>query len=205
MNDGGIFSIGHSTHPIDRFIALLKQHEIDVVADVRSSPFSRFNPQFNKDDLAQTLKQSGIKYAFFGNELGARADDPSCYVEGKVQYSRLAARDVFRHAISRLIKGAADHRIALMCAEKEPLDCHRTILVSQALVKAGCEVNHIHSDGSLEPQDAALERLLDLTGVPKSDLFQTKDELLQEALKRQESRIAYQESHEALKEHGVRK
>ena len=184
---------------------LLKQHEIDVVADVRSSPFSRFNPQFNKDDLAQTLKQSGIKYAFFGNELGARADDPSCYVEGKVQYSRLAARDVFRHAISRLIKGAADHRIALMCAEKEPLDCHRTILVSQALVKAGCEVNHIHSDGSLEPQDAALERLLDLTGVPKSDLFQTKDELLQEALKRQESRIAYQESHEALKEHGVRK
>lgn len=205
MNEGGIFSIGHSTHPVECFIALLKQHGIDVVADVRSSPFSRFNPQFNRDGLAHALRQSGIKYAFFGDELGARVDNPSCYVEGKVQYARLAARDEFRHAIARLIKGAANHRIALMCAEKEPLDCHRTILVSQALVKAGCEVNHIHSDGSLELQNAALERLLDLTGVPKSDLFQSKDELLQEALKRQESRIAYQENNEALKEHGLRK
>ena len=194
MNAGGIFSIGHSTQPLDRFIALLKQHQIGVVADVRSSPFSRFNPQFNREGISEALRNAAIKYAFFGKELGARADDPSCYVNGRVQYSRLASRKEFKEAIARLLKGAVDHRIALMCAEKEPLDCHRTILVSQELSKAGCEVQHIHHDGSLETHTAALERLLDVTGVPRTDLFKSKEELLGEALEKQESRIAYQES-----------
>lgn len=194
MNAGGIFSIGHSTQPLDRFIALLKQHKIGVVADVRSSPFSRFNPQFNRESISEALRSAGIKYAFFGKELGARADDPSCYVNGRVQYSRLASRKEFRDAIARLLKGAVDHRIALMCAEKEPLDCHRTILVSQELSKAGCEVQHIHHSGSLETHTAALERLLDVTGIPRTDLFKSKEELLGEALEKQESRIAYQES-----------
>lgn len=192
MPNGGIFSIGHSTQPVDRFIELLKKHNIDVVADVRSSPFSRFNPQFNKDSIASALKKSGIKYAFFGKELGARADDPSCYVKGKVQYDRLAARDEFKHAISRLQKGSIDHRIALMCAEKEPLECHRTILVSQALSQAGWEVTHILYDGSLETHESTLDRLLDITGLPKSDLFKSRDALLAEALSKQESRIAYE-------------
>jgi uncharacterized protein (DUF488 family) len=194
MVDGGIFSIGHSTQPVDRFVALLKQHQIDVVADVRSTPFSRFTPQFNRENLAGALRGSGIKYIFFGKELGARADDPSCYVNGKVQYARLAAKDQFRHAITRLINGALDHRVALVCAEKEPLECHRTILVSQELSKAGCNVKHIHYDGSLETHEAALERLLDVTGLPRADLFKSKDDLLSEALELQESRIAYQES-----------
>mgnify|MGYP001133230141 CR=1 FL=1 len=194
MKDGGIFSIGHSTQPLDRFIALLKQQQIDVVADVRSSPFSRYNPQFNRESISEALRSAGIKYAFFGKELGARADDPSCYVNGKVQYSRLASRKEFKEAVERLLKGAIDYRIALMCAEKEPLDCHRTILVSQELSKGGTEVQHIHHDGSLETHTAALERLLDITGVPTTDLFKSKEELLCEALERQESRIAYQES-----------
>lgn len=194
MKEGGIFSIGHSTQSLDQFVALLDQQRIDVVADVRSSPFSRFNPQFNRDNLSEALRSAGIKYAFFGKELGARADDPSCYINGKVQYSRLASRKEFKEAIARLLKGAADHRIALMCAEKEPLDCHRTILVSQELSKAGCEVQHIHQDGSLETHMEALERLLDVTGIPRTDLFKSKEELLHEALEKQESRIAYQES-----------
>lgn len=194
MKDGGIFSIGHSTQPLDRFVGLLKKRRIDVVADVRSSPFSRFNPQFNRESLSDALRGAGIKYAFFGRELGARADDPYCYVNGKVQYSRLASRKEFKEAIARLLKGATDHRIALMCAEKEPLDCHRTILVSQELLKAGYEVQHIHNDGSIETHTAALERLLDVTGIPRTDLFKSKEELLCEALEKQESRIAYQES-----------
>lgn len=165
-----------------------------MLADVRSSPFSRFNPQFNRENIAEDLRNSGIKYAFFGRALGARADDPSCYMNGKVQYSRLASRQEFREAIARLLKGAVDHRIALMCAEQEPLDCHRTILVSQELLKAGCEVRHIHHNDSLETHAAALERLLDVTGVPRDDLFKNREELLGEALEKQESRIAYQES-----------
>lgn len=192
MPNGGIFSIGHSTQPVDRFIEVLKKNNINVVADVRSSPFSRFNPQFNKENIASALKTSGIKYAFFGKELGARADDPSCYVKGKVQYARLAARDDFRSAIRRLINGSLDHRIALMCAEKEPLDCHRTILVSQALCESGCDVKHILYDGSLETHEAALDRLLSITGLPKTDLFKSREDLLAEALSKQESRIAYE-------------
>ena len=191
MPSGGIFSIGHSTHPVDHFIDLLTRHGINVVADVRSSPYSRFNPQFNRQSLADALKQSGIKYAFFGKELGARADDPSCYLDGKVQYARLAARADFGHAIDRLLAGAKDHRIALMCSEKEPLECHRTILVSQALIKAACPVNHILHDGTLETHDATLDRLLQLVGSSNEDMFSSRSDLLSEALSKQESRIAY--------------
>ena len=190
---GGFLSIGHSTHPINRFVSLLHQHHVNLVADVRSAPFSRFNPQFNKNTLAGTLKSEGIEYLFFGKELGARVDDPSCYIDGKVQYSRLAARQEFKGAISRLVREAAEHRIALMCAEKEPLDCHRTILVSQALAGAGHEINHIHADGIIETHGETLKRLMQMTGVPEDDLFQTTDELIQAALAQQEDKIAYRQ------------
>ena len=191
MQDGGIYSIGHSTHSVEHFIDLLMRHEIDVVADVRSSPFSKFNPQFNKGCIVDSLKSSGIKYAFFGKELGARTDDPSCYIEDKVQYARLASKSDFRQAIDRLLKGALDYRIALMCSEKEPLECHRTILVSQALAKAGCAVKHILYDGRLETHEATLDRLLKKNGPSSEDMFISKDDLLAETLLKQESRIAY--------------
>ena len=193
MKDKGIFSIGHSAHPIERFIDLLEKHHIDVVADVRSSPFSRFNPQFNKGNLAGALQDADIKYVFFGNELGARVDDPSCYVEGQVQYDRLAARNGFKKAVSKLVKDSTDYRIALMCVEKEPLDCHRTILVSQAMFEGErkIEVSHIHADGTLESHSAALDRLMDMTGLSGQDFFTDDSEQLQEALAKQESKIAY--------------
>ena len=191
MPCGGIFSIGHSTHPVDHFMDLLARHGIDAVADVRSSPYSRFNPQFNRQTIANALKHSGIKYAFFGKELGARTEDPSCYLNGRVQYARLAARADFGHAIDRLLAGAKDHRIALMCSEKEPLECHRTILVSQALIKTGCPMTHILHDGTLETHDATLDRLLQLVGSSNEDMFSSRSDLLSEALSKQESRIAY--------------
>lgn len=191
MSGGALFSIGHSTLPLDRFVALLRQHDIQVLADVRSMPFSRFNPQYNRESLAQSLKDQGIRYAYFGAQLGARSDDPADYANGRVSYSRLARRPEFRTAIGRLVNGAADHRIALMCAEKEPLNCHRTIHVSQELFRQSHEVLHIHHDGRLEPHSAALERLLDLTGVSKTDLFKSRDELFAEALEKQGARMSY--------------
>lgn len=192
MPDGGIFSIGHSTHPLDRFLGLLKRHDIDAVADVRSMPFSKFNPQFNRDSLVEELNRSNMKYVFLGRELGARTEDSSCHgPDGKVRYDRLAAREDFKLAIDRLIEGARDRRTALMCAEREPLDCHRAILVSQELYRKGCEVGHILDDGSLETHEAALERLLDAERIPCMDLFRSKKELLDEALSRREGRIAY--------------
>lgn len=185
------FTIGHSTHPVEVFISLLKQHAVTALADVRSAPFSRFNPQFNKDALAGELKTHGIKYVFLGRELGARSDDPSCYENGRVQYGRLARTELFKQGIARVMKGAGEHRIALMCAEKEPLECHRTLLVARALDEQGVEVVHILGNGRLESHRAAMERLLDVTGLPHEDLFRSRADLVAEALARQEERVAY--------------
>lgn len=192
MTGSALYSIGHSTHPIEDFTALLRRHEISVVADVRSAPYSRYNPQFNRESLKRSLKSEGIGYLFLGKELGPRVDDPGCYANGKVKYSRLAERPAFRDGVERVAKGAETHRIALMCAEKEPLECHRTLLVAQALAARGLRVDHIHADGSLEGHSQALERLPDLVGLPRDDLFLSKADILKEALERQEERVAYQ-------------
>jgi len=192
-----IMTIGHSTHSAEAFLALLRQHRVDAVGDVRSSPFSRFNPQFNREVLERHLRENEIRYIFLGRELGARSEDPACYVEGRVQYARLAQTELFQSGLDRVMKGAARFRIALMCAEKEPLECHRTLLVARALVTRGQPVLHLHADGRLETHAAAMERLLDLTGVPKEDLFRSRDELLNEALQRQERQIAYADEAQA--------
>ena len=192
-----VLTIGHSTHSAEAFLALLRMHGVEAVADVRSSPFSRFNPQFNRDALEQFLKTNGIRYAFLGRELGARSEDRSCYDHGRVQYARLARTALFQSGLDRVLEGAARFRMALMCAEKEPLECHRTLLVAKALAARGQPVVHIHADGRLETHEAAMERLLDVTGVPKEDLFRSREELLSEALARQEQRVAYVDEEQA--------
>ena len=188
-----VFTIGHSTHSAEAFLALLRQHGIEALADVRSSPFSRFNPQFNRDNLERSLRENDIRYVFLGKELGARSDDRSCYDHGRVQYARLARTSVFQSGIDRVQQGVGRYRIALMCAEKEPLECHRTLLVARSLAERGVPVQHIHADGHLETHESAMERLLDITRVPKEDLFRTKEELLAEALEKQEAKVAYVE------------
>jgi uncharacterized protein (DUF488 family) len=186
-----IFTIGHSTHSAEAFLGLLRQHGIEAVADVRSSPFSRFNPQFNRENLERFLKANNVHYVFLGKELGARTQDPSCYNDGRVVYQRLAQTLLFQSGLDRVQEGARRYRITLMCAEKEPLECHRTLLVAKALVERGRAVQHIHADGRLETHTAAMERLFELTGIAKSDLFRSREELLAEALSRQEQRIVY--------------
>lgn len=187
-----VFTIGHSTHKQERFIKLLSQHGITALCDVRSKPFSRVNPQFNLDELKKVLPEHGIKYVFLGKELGARSDDPTCYKDGKVQYGRLAASAIFKEGIARIQDGLEKgFSIALMCAEKEPLECHRTILVSRALAKAGLEVKHIHADGRLESHTDALKRLAYMLKLPQADMFNQTDEAFADVYHRQEERIAY--------------
>jgi uncharacterized protein (DUF488 family) len=186
-----VFTIGHSTHAQSVFIALLRQYDITALADVRSAPFSRFARHFNKNTLAKDVKTDGIKYVFLGRELGARSNDPSLYDRGRVRYARLAETDLFKRGIARVVHGAEDNRIALMCAEKEPLECHRTPLVARALCERGLDVMHILADGTLEPHEAAMDRLLELTGSPREDLFLTRQDLIADALAKQEEKIAY--------------
>lgn len=186
-----VFTIGHSTHPIEVFIQLLREHQIEALVDVRSSPFSRFNPQFNKPNLERSLREQGIKYVFLGLELGARSDDPSCYERGRVIYERLASTKLFRSGLERVLCGAEDYRVALMCAEKDPLECHRTLLVARTLDDRDVNIVHILADGRIEAHEAAMTRLLEIVGLPQEDLFRSRAELVGEALAMQEKRIAY--------------
>jgi uncharacterized protein (DUF488 family) len=188
---GHIFTIGHSTHELGKFLSLLLQHKVTAVADVRSVPASRFTPQFNRNAIKHALREVDVKYVFLGRELGARTENPDCYVNGQVQYDRLAKTSEFAEGIDRILNGATKERIALMCAEQDPLDCHRTVLVSRVLAERGITVDHIHGDGSLESHDDAVHRLMAGFGLDQADLFHSPHELMEEALSRQERRIAY--------------
>jgi uncharacterized protein (DUF488 family) len=187
-----IHTIGHSNHPIERFLALLEPQGITAVADVRSTPYSRFNPQFRREKLQAALAGVGIQYVFLGVELGARSQDPACYdSEGRVSYARLAGTDLFRKGIERLRTGMAEHRTSLMCAEREPLECHRTILVARELVREGVAVTHILADGSLESHEHAMQRLATSLKLAAGDLFGNSADSIERAYDLQAARIAY--------------
>jgi uncharacterized protein (DUF488 family) len=151
------------------------------------------NPQFNRDTLKQTLRDAGIKYVFLGKELGARSEDKSCYRNGQVQYDLLAQTDLFKHGIDRVKEGARSYRVALMCAEKEPLECHRTILVSRKLFEEGVSVKHILSDGEVEEHGHAIERLILKLRISGADMFRPSDAAVNEAYARQSNEIAFRE------------
>jgi uncharacterized protein (DUF488 family) len=186
-----VLTIGHSSHAIGALLQLLQTNGITLLADVRSAPYSRFNPQFNRETLRRSLLETGIRYELLGAELGGRSRDPACYENGRVSYPRVARSAAFRSGLARVLDMGREHRIALMCAEKEPLGCHRALLVAPALEAAGVAVAHVLADGRLEPHAAAMERLLSLVGLPAHDLFRSRADLVQEALARQAARVAY--------------
>ena len=186
-----LFTIGHSVHTIERFIGLLKIHGINALCDVRSSPYSRFTPQFNREDLKVELAKNRVAYIYLGTELGPRSTDMACYKGGKVQYSRLAITDVFQHGLSRLQKGMVTHRIALMCAEKDPLLCHRMILICRHLRMDDICINHIHENGSVENNQDAEIRLMKQLKIDPKDLFSTEADQIQRAYDLQGDKVAH--------------
>lgn len=201
-----LFSIGHSNHEIDAFLSLLQQHRITAVADVRSYPYSRFLKQFNRNNLEKFLAEKGIYYVFLGRELGARPNDPECYVNGKAVYEKIAATDKFHTGIQRVLKGLKEHRISLMCAEKDPITCHRAILVCQHLRHFDLSINHILKNGDLQSHEYLEQRILSKHGFKQFlegseiqlSLFSqnnslTREECLKQAYKLQGDEIAYVE------------
>jgi uncharacterized protein (DUF488 family) len=187
-----IYTIGHSNHSIEEFISLLNRHGITAVVDVRSEPYSRFNPQFNKEPLEGALATHGIAYVFLGEELGARPVDPTCYENGQVNYERLASSDKFRRGLERLRQGHEKYRIAIMCAEKEPLDCHRTILICRHLRGLGVNIKHILHDGSLEDHRQAESELIRLEGCERGlfDQNVSDSEMLERAYNKRAQEIS---------------
>lgn len=188
-----LFTVGHSTHTIEKFISLLKIHDVLALADVRSHPFSRHFPHFSKAELKKSLQDAGITYVFLGRELGARSENPACYRNGKAQYELLAEEHQFKEGLNRLRKGMAQYSIALMCAEKDPLECHRAILVGRKMHEGGAHVGHILADGNLEMHVALEARMLKSLKMSDIDMFSSKEEILLSAYKQHGKNIAYKD------------
>ncbi|MGB8190711.1 MAG: DUF488 domain-containing protein [Chitinophagaceae bacterium] len=156
-----VHTIGHGTRKAEELLALLKKFDIQYLLDVRSRPYSRFNPQYNQKQLQSDLQQKGITYVFMGDTLGGRPNDPSCYnIEGKIDYELLKKKDYFQQGIAR-VKLALEKElnIALMCSERKPADCHRSRLIGQVLFADGIELRHIDELGEIKDQPTVLAEL----------------------------------------------
>ncbi len=188
-----VFTVGHSNHPPETFINLLVRHGVDEIIDVRSAPYSRYTPHFNHDALQNSLDDIGIAYAYLGGELGGRPADRSCYdPDGRVRYDRVADTEQFDDGIRSVIRAADERHVALLCTEKEPLECHRTLLVARALAERGVAVQHILADGALESHGEAMTRLVEAHKLPpEGDMFRTREDVILEALERQARKFAY--------------
>lgn len=191
MQSFDLFTIGHSNIAADRFVGMLRGAGVNAVADVRSAPFSRFFPWFSAKNLAKRLEREGMVYAAFGDTLGGRPHDPALYCEGIADYEAMAKRPEFRAGLDRLFSLAGRQRVCLMCAEREPLDCHRCLLVARALAERGLAIGHILHDGTIEPHTTTQERLLASRGRDE-DLFVTgQGERLAAAYRQRARAVAY--------------
>ena len=158
MNIPAIITVGHSNHPIEHFLQLVKNAGVTFIADVRSFPVSRYAPQFNKDALAKSLGGAGLGYLYLGKELGGRSQ------------SRTSAK-LFQNGLDRVVDEGNNRRVAMMCAERDPLDCHRCLLLARHLAERGVDVGHILASGKIENHRHTEDRLLAAEGLGEEDFF----------------------------------
>lgn len=155
-----IYTIGYGARSVDELAAVLHAYAIDFVIDVRTAPYSRYKPEFSKDALEAALKTHGLRYLYMGDSLGGRPDDPSCYVEGRVDYARVQDKPFYQAGITRVQNAfTQQRRVALMCSEGKPEECHRSKLIGATLTTLGIPVAHIDENGETLTQAEVVERL----------------------------------------------
>ena len=186
-----VLTIGHSSHSMERFLELLRSVGVTAVVDVRSAPYSRHVPQFNYDSLKTALRGAGVAYVHLGKELGGRPRDPSHYRSGVVDYEGIAATPVFRSGLQRLLNGTATHHVALMCAEADPLECHRCLLIARALAARQVPVRHVLPDGATATQAEIEDELLRRTHRSDDDLFLTHAERVAVAYREHATKVGF--------------
>jgi len=178
---------------------LLDSVRATALADVRSVPVSRYAPQFNKDALTASLVEHNIAYGYAGGSLGGRPRSPSLFTAGVADYEKMAALDSFSVAIARLIEATERHRIAVMCSEGDPLDCHRCLLIGRVLANRSIQVGHVLPSGEVVNHGQTEERLLEIEELTETALlFRTHEERLAEAYRSRARRVAYAESADRL-------
>lgn len=198
-----IFTIGHSNLEIEALVGALQKHSVGILCDVRSRPASSRFPQFNREPLEEALRDAGLRYEFLGEELGGRPEDPHAYrADGLADYAKRRQSRQFETGVERVIGLAQTQRVAMMCAEEDPLECHRFLLICPAVVAAGTVPEHIRRGGVLESQLEAEDRLLSLHGftdVMSSALFADgREAALEDAFRRQSEKFAFRLSPEAI-------
>ncbi len=186
-----VFTIGHSTLDYETFRGLLNRNGITAIADVRSFPQSRHFPHFDQYPLREKLRADGISYAFLGEELGGRPREKHFYCEGVADYEKMAEHPSFREGLARVVSGAQKYRIALMCSEHNPFDCHRCLLVGRALSERSVSVHHILSNGHNMAQLEIEEQLVKMCGHGGADMFAPGRERIADAYRERARQVAY--------------
>jgi uncharacterized protein (DUF488 family) len=187
-----ILTVGHSTYSYEDFLSLLRSAEVTAIADVRSSPYSRQSPHFGREALKSELRLDGISYAYLGDELGGRPKQKHLFVNGVADYERMALEPSFKAGIERVFEGSKKFRIALMCSEHNPMECHRCLLVGRSIADAGLNVRHILSNGKILDQVAVENALLSGLERQSNDLF-SNTERLSMAYRKQANKFAFAE------------
>ncbi|MCG9127604.1 DUF488 domain-containing protein [Candidatus Poribacteria bacterium] len=155
-----IYTVGYGSRSITEFIEVLKQYHIAFLIDVRSIPYSRYKPEFSKKPLENEVEKHGIRYVFMGELLGGKPDDESCYVEGLVDYEKVKKMDFFQQGIERIQTAfSQQQRVALMCSEGKPEQCHRFKLVATTLSTLDLPVVHIDENNEQKTQEEIIERI----------------------------------------------
>lgn len=168
-----VWTVGHSNHDVETFLALVRRHQVAHLVDVRSHPYSRYAPQFNREELRASIEACGIRYTFLGAALGGRPRrEDQLDAEGHALYDRMSMEPTFSDAIDGILRGASEHRIALLCSCGVPHECHRRLLVGKVLCDRGAELRHILPDG-----DVLSERTVQLRDDHAQDMLFGHDEL----------------------------
>ncbi len=204
---GNLYTVGHSTFPKEHLIGLLRKYDVDYLLDVRSIPFSKYTPQYNSDFLKKYLFDEGINYATMGKYFGARQENPAFYPDGFLDFELFRASTIFIQGFENVNKGLIDHNIALMCTEKDPIDCHRAIMVARGFELQGVTVRHILHDSAILTQEDLNQKLLNRYFPDRGQLSlfreqnKTDEEYLAEAYKLRNKEIGYRKGSD--KEGGV--
>lgn len=192
LSNKTIYTIGYAPHTPDTFVEILKRYQVSAIVDVRSSPYSQFKSEFNRENFKEYLKANNIAYVFLGDYLGARVDNPSCHINGKVDYALVAESQKFKEGLERLKKGMDDFVVALMCAEQDPITCHRMILICRNFCFPDITIKHILNTGEAENHKDSEYRLLKIFDLYQPDLFRSEQQRLEEAYSLQGKKIAYE-------------
>ena len=196
-----LFTIGYGNLEIKNFIEIVKKNNIEIICDIRSQPYSSYSPAYSQEPLKKVIKENSIKYIFMGDSLGGRSEDMDCYENNRINYEILSQKKTFQDGLDRLLEGLNKYKIAIMCSEKDPEKCHRTLLVARYIKNKHSNIVHIHHNDSLEKHSEFEKRIINLNNKQQQTLLNLEDEetTLSHVYKKLSKKAAYKRNDDEKK------